>query len=337
MNFDKFKDMTPSRDVKASVLSCVNESNADYISSMSKLKLKQKPRIAVIVMETAAAVVLLLAIMLWALIGRGVRNMDPVPSGAHGGDVPVYKTLYDFYNGKAVYGGDDLQAFFDDYVNGKPCTLRLFKSSDAPSDGRYFGYTELFEVNADGSGTVYYITDGDSGYADAYHGIYCFAFPSVDFESIRFFFSGEREKCYMSIGDTGYIDFNIADIKNSYDNCDAVFDTRKADSVSTVNGKVLQGEESLKRFFENYSLGHYAEVTVNEETVTARNFLGEEIIALKDGNMVQYYTSSEIFLFELDETEITRLGIPEFEQKIDKYKVVFNEKKDLEQMIVNCS
>lgn len=304
MNFDNCKKISPDKAFRDKILLSVTENDGAYINLLSALKSKKRSKKwLVILSETVAAVALVTAISVWAILGRGMRIGTQTPSVST--QTPVYTVAYSSEQDRVVYAAKDLQLFFDDYVNGKACELKLFRS-DSSSDGVYFGYSNRFTVNEDGSGRVYYVSDGETGIPDTVHGTYDFAVPYVDFEKITFLFSRNDNRWYMSYGGS-FISFAADCIVNNYQNSDRVYDADKAQAVTVQNGAVTAGEEALGHFFAEFTKNRYAEVKVNGEYYTAVRRMTDITLTSENG-LVAIKLGEREFL-ALTQAEVQRLGI----------------------------
>lgn len=264
MNFDKFKNITPDSSLRADVLNSVDESDANYVTELYGLEYKQKKnnKWIKILCESVAAVAIVVAVALWAVLGRGIQ-IDNLP-GSTQSDTGLYHVLYDITNHTVIHGKNDLQKFFDDFANGKKCAVEFFVTGgDIASDvNKYIGYTKTFYVDETGKAAVYYNSDGIPYFEDSIFGTFDFAYSHEEISVMRFAYVGQAEKWYMQY-DNRYVSFNASTLKNTHENSERVYDTSKTDPVTTENYTVKSGEQSLKDFFEHYYKGLATGVTVD--------------------------------------------------------------------------
>lgn len=303
MNFDKFKSITPDPSVKADLENQLTDSDKQYLASLDTLPTFKKQNKALkIIAETAAAVAIVLAVALWAIIGRGFRLTSEAPSH---GTALEYQVIYSEPDNLLLEGGDRLQRFFDDFASGKPCTLHLFIAKSKSQDGGYEGYTETYEINKDGNG--FFSTD-ESGFN-----------ITTPLKQLRFAFSTLKDTCYLQCDFYGVED-NILELpsaflKNTHENSDRVFDLKNTETIVTEDNRILQGEKDFCRFFEYYYKKQAVEMKIND---TIYLYDGQYIytgtedkienskyknVGYRTSN--EYKNSTDIYLNIYHETEIT--------------------------------
>ena len=281
MNFDVFKNVKPDADSTKNVLDKITEKDAKYIEKLQKLEYKKSKsdKIIQIVSASAAALLIVTAVSLWAILGRGIRGIGvdaPTPSDSTY-DVNIYRITVS-YEGGLIYGQDSLQGFFDDFVSGKECVLEMTHMDR--SDEKYSGlaegeipplYVSTFSCMSDGS-VIYKPEQAEGAYAQI-----DFAFEEHEFDHMKFVLDRDRNEYFAQLidYDDKTMDFEsfipLSAVKNSHENSDRVYDSSKTQPVTVENGIVTAGEESLIDFFDGMINGYYVSADINGVTFRYRN------------------------------------------------------------------
>lgn len=114
MNFEKFRSITPKNESIERLSAAVSEKDARYIEKLKDLGARKERRVLRAVGVAAAVVAVTAGVSLWAVLGVGVRGGFESERGQS-----YVAAAEDTQENKNA----QLQSFFDDYVNGKPCSF----------------------------------------------------------------------------------------------------------------------------------------------------------------------------------------------------------------------
>lgn len=265
MVFDKFKKIRPDTKSKSEILADVKQTDSDYINSLITLKSASRNKALHVLLETAAAIVIVTVALLWALIGRGVNLKDSTDVGTNT-EKSVYYAMAD--NMEIINGKDQIQAFFDDYMTGKACTLDIFRVEKIDENGIAEGTSYVYAMNEDGSGEFYYLAAKNGEYT-AYEGaryinenylytsdkplfIGMLRFALFD-DGVSIFGKGTDIICPDNYGMDFPLDLSF--LQNDYENSDRLYDYTKADVLRVENGVITEGKQELFDFLRLYNSG----------------------------------------------------------------------------------
>ncbi len=130
MNFDKFKSVLPKR-------ADITTDDKEYIEHLNNLKDPRPKRHTLEIISTiAAAILIVLAVGLWAIIGRGIRGTEPVPTppATEGENIKITNEMQQQFN----------------MMYHKLClfALPIFKKGENPSQKAVSDYVYYLETDA---------------------------------------------------------------------------------------------------------------------------------------------------------------------------------------------
>lgn len=263
MNFDKFKSVRPSVKSTKNVLDKISDKDEKYIEKLAKIQYKKSNsrKIIQIVSTTAAAVMLVTAFSLWALLGRGIRGTYNPPAGSPSSMGSVYNATFQVVGEYILEGLDQYQKFFDDYVNGRACTL-VATYIDTNNNNELI-HKITFICDVDGS-----VTLKNKLYRD-YSGENKTSVPDRKYDSMKFIMDRQSNLYLLEFNDyenplPGWrIALGVDKLQNKYENSQRVFDTDNTEPVTIQDGNVISGEKTLAYFFRNIINHSYVSAEIN--------------------------------------------------------------------------